>query len=170
MPQVRIRPETVADVDAVTHVHERAFGQDAEARLVKLLRDGGYARLSLVAELNAAVVGHVLFSELPIVTDRGVVAALALAPMAVLPDFQKQGIGSLLVRRGLELCRDHGHPIVIVLGHPEFYPRFGFSTNLTKNIESPYSGHEAFMAIELTPGALDGVRGRVEYPPPFDSV
>jgi putative acetyltransferase len=94
---------------------------------------------------------------------------LALAPMAVLPEFQNQGLGSALVRRGLEVCKEQGHRIVIVLGHPHFYQRFGFSSNLAARLESPYSGRESFMAGELIPGALDGVAGRVQYPPPFEA-
>lgn len=163
-----IRPEMPADQVAVEHVNRAAFGQDAEARLVAALHDGGYVRVSLVAERAGQVVGHILFSDLPILTATGTVAALALAPMAVLPEYQNGGIGSALVKRGLDECRVHGHRIVIVLGHPRFYRRFGFSPDLAKPLASPYSG-EAFMAIELVPGALDGVSGRVEYPPPFSA-
>jgi putative acetyltransferase len=163
-----IRPETAADLEAIREVNLLAFGQDAEARLVDALRDGGYVRASLVAEKDGQVVGHILFSDLPIITESEV-PALALAPMAVLPGFQNQGIGSALVRTGLEHCREQGHKIVIVVGHPHFYPRFGFSTALAIRLESPYSG-EAFMAVELVRGAMDGVTGRVAYPPPFSSL
>ncbi len=162
-----IRPETAADHDAIRHVNRLAFAQDAEADLVDALRDGRYVRVSLVAEVDGQVVGHILFSDLPILTKDSTVTALALAPMAVLPEFQNQGIGSALVRRGLELCREQGHRIVVVLGHPQFYPRFGFSSQLAAHLDSPYSGRESFMALELVPGALDGVAGRVQYPPPF---
>lgn len=161
-----IRPEMVADFAAIRDVNRRAFGGEDEPRLVDSLRDGGYARVSLVAVQNRRVVGHILFSDLPIVTDVGVVSALSLAPMAVLPELQRQGIGSELVRRGLEACRNAGHRIAIVLGHPEYYSRFGFRPELAEPLESPYSG-DAFMAAELVPGALSGLKGRVEYPPPF---
>ena len=134
-----------------------------------MLRNGGFVRLSLIAEQAAQVVGHILFSDLPIITEEGTVLALALAPMAVLPAFQNQGIDSALVRRGVEICREQGHKIVIVVGHPRFYPRFGFSKELAARLESPYSG-EAFMAVELVPGAMDEVKGRVEYPPPVEGV
>jgi putative acetyltransferase len=136
--------------------------------LVDALRDGGYLRLSLVAERDEQVVGHILFSDLPILTDAGIVPALALAPMAVLPPFQKQGIGSALVRRGLELCREQGHRIVVVLGHPHFYPRFGFSAKLASALASPFGGGDSWMALELVPRALDHVSGQVVYPAPFD--
>lgn len=166
---VEIRLETAADFDAIRVVNRQAFGGDDEPRLVDALRDGGYARVSLVAVQGAKVVGHILFSDLPIVTSDGIVAALALAPMAVLPDFQRQGIGSQLVSRGLDECRTKGHRIVIVLGHADYYPRFGFTTELAKPLESPYAG-DHFMATELVSGALDGIAGRVEYPPPFSGV
>jgi putative acetyltransferase len=164
-----IRHETAADLEAIRQVHHLAFGQDAEARLVDALRDGGYVGVSLVAEKHQQVVGHVLFSHLPIVTEAGSVPALALAPMAVLPACQRQGIGSALVRRGLEVCKEHDHRIVVVLGHPHFYQRFGFSSKLAAQLESLYSGRESFMAFELVSGALGGVTGRVQYPPPFNA-
>jgi putative acetyltransferase len=165
-----LRPETAADQQAIRHVHRLAFGQEDEARLVDALREGGFARVSLVAEENGQVVGHVLFSDLPILTPDGNVAALALAPVAVLPACQRQGIGSALIRRGLEICRERGHRIVVVVGHPAFYPRFGFSPEQAAKLESPFSGRPSFLALELVPGALEGVRGRVAYPWPFDGV
>ena len=165
-----VRAETEADHQSVAEVNRLAFGgRDDEARLVEALRQGGYARVSLVAEIGGRVIGHVLFSDLPIVTSEGTVSALALAPMAVVPEFQRRGIGSALVRAGLDQCRSAGHRIVVVLGHPPFYPRFGFSASLARTLEAPYSGN-AFMAAELVPGALAGISGRVAYPPPFDGL
>jgi putative acetyltransferase len=166
---VPIRPETTADHDAIRQVNRLAFGQDAESRLVDALRDGGYVRVSLVAESAGQVVGHILFSDLPIITEAGPVPALALAPMAVFPEYQNQGNGSALVRRGLEVCKEQGHRIVVVLGHPHFYQRFGFSSKMAARLDSPFSGRESFMAVELVPGALDGVTGRVQYPSPFEA-
>ena len=97
--------------------------------------------------------------------------ALALAPMAVHPEFQSQGIGSRLVREGLERCRNLGHRIVVVVGHPEFYPRFGFTPARAKGLEAPFPvPDEAFMVTELVPGALDGVSGMIVYPAPFEGV
>lgn len=167
---VKIRSETSVDHEAIRQVNRLAFGQDAEARLVDELREGGYVRLSLVAEQGGKVVGHILFSDLPIITEGGNVAALTLAPMAVLPELQNQGIGSALVRRGLDECREQGHKIVVVLGHPHFYPRFGFSPKLAEPLSSRFGGGEAWMAMELVPGALDAAKGRVEYPPPFGAL
>ena len=161
-----VRAETPEDLEAIREVHRRAFGQEDEARLVDALRDGGYARLSLVAEEGGRVVGHVLFSDLPIVTQAGTLHGLALAPVAVLPARQRQGIGSRLVREGLRACAKAGHRVVVVLGHADYYPRFGFSARLAGRLKAPFSG-PAFMALELVPGALAGVTGEVRYPPPF---
>jgi putative acetyltransferase len=167
---VTIRPETAADLDAIRHVNCLAFGQEDEAWLVRVLRDGGYLRLSLVAEKDGQVVGHILFNDLSIITEAGIVPALALAPMAVLPECQRQGIGSALVRKGLEECRRQGHKIVVVVGHSHFYPRFGFSSKLASALASPFGGGDSWMAVELVPGALNGVAGRVQYPPPFGAL
>ena len=166
---ISIRSETEADRDAVKKVNDAAFANNAEAKLVDTLRTGGYIVSSLVAETNGSVIGHILFSRLTLKTSAEPISAVSLAPMAVLPEYQRQGIGSLLVKHGLNECRDAGHRIVVVLGHPEFYPRFGFSTQLAEQLESPFGGGPAWMALELTPDALAGVHGTVEYAPPFTS-
>jgi len=133
---------------------------------VDALRDGGYARLSLVAEVENAVVGHVLFSALTLSTDHD---ALALAPVAVVPEYQRRGIGTGLITEGLRVLAAQGHEIVLVLGDPAYYARFGFSPELARRLEHPYP-KEAFMALELVPGALRGVVGGVAYPPPFEAA
>jgi predicted N-acetyltransferase YhbS len=163
---ITVRAEGPEDLQAIREVHRQAFGQEEEARLVDALREGGYAHLSLVAEETGQIVGHILFSDLPIVTPTGTVPALALAPVAVLPARQRQGIGSRLVQEGLRACANADHHAVIVLGHPGYYPRFGFSATLAGRLKAPFSG-PAFMALELAPGALAGVTGEVRYPPPF---
>lgn len=160
------RPEADADHDSIRLVNQKAFGEDDEADLVDGLREQGLARLSLVAELEGRIVGHILFSEIQIVGDNDAVEALALAPMAVVPEHQRKGIGSELIRSGLDQCRQAGHRIVIVVGHPNYYPRFGFSPKLAAPLQSEYAS-EAFMALELVPGALEGVTGEVKYPAPF---
>jgi putative acetyltransferase len=162
----QVRPERVGDVEAIREVHRLAFGGDEESRLVDALRAGGHVRLSLVAEDEGQLVGHILFSDLPILTPAGSVPALALAPLAVVPTRQRQGIGSLLIRECLRNCAEQGHRIVVVLGHRDYYPRFGFSAALARPLKAPFSG-ESFMALELVRGALDGVAGEVRYAPPF---
>jgi uncharacterized protein len=156
-----IRAEFPADHDGIQRVHQLAFGRGEEALLVDALRESGHSRLSLVAEMDGQIVGHILFSDAPIITENDTrVQTVSLAPMAVSPEFQRQGIGSELVRRGLDICRIQGHQGVIVLGHPKFYSRFGFSAALARPLRSPFSG-DAWMAVELVPVALDGVAGRV---------
>jgi putative acetyltransferase len=150
----------------VRSIHETAFGRRDEADLVEGLCAEGAVLLSLVAEWEARVVGHILFSRMFIETAYGPVAAAALAPVAVLPEFQGRGMGGRLITGGLELLSGLGERIVIVLGHPEYYERFGFSCERAGSLESPFPP-EAFMARELIPGALDGVRGRVRYPAAF---
>jgi putative acetyltransferase len=161
----RITPE---DEASIREVCRQAFGGEDEGRLVDVLREGGYERLSLVAEIRGEVVGFILFSELTIVTESGSIAGLALAPLAVLPAHQRRGVGSMLVAEGLRICRESGHAIVIVLGHPEYYRRFGFSAESALPLKSAYAG-PSYMAIALRDGALDGVAGLVRYPPAFDA-
>jgi putative acetyltransferase len=142
------RPESDGDHAAIREVNRLAYGGDDEPRLVDALRDGGYDRVSMVAEEDGQVVGHILFGELPIVTQGGTVEALSLAPLAVIPPRQGRGIGSILVREGLRACTEAGHRIVVVLGHPEFYPQFEFSAKLAERLRSPFSG-PAFMGDRL---------------------
>lgn len=167
---IAIRPERPDDREAVFHVNREAFGQDAEALLVDALRRSPAfdPELSLVAEDGESVLGHILFTRL-VVRDSGRSHdALALAPMAVLPAHQNRGIGSALVRRGLEDARSLGHSLVIVVGHPAYYPRFGFVPAQPLGFRAPFDvPSEAFLVLELRPGALVGVRGELEYPPEF---
>ncbi len=170
---VTIRSECPADYAAIDEVNRLAFGQEAEARLVRALRStaGFEPRMSLVAHGRGRVVGHILFSPVTIVGAAGGVPAVALAPMAVHPDYQRQGIGSRLVQEGLHACRRFGHAIVVVVGHPDYYPRFGFRPARAMGLEAPFPvPDEAFSAMALAAGALDGVSGMVEYPPPFHQV
>jgi len=164
---VQIRPETLTDRQAIRDLNRAAFETEAEANLVDALRAGGYDKVSMVAVVENEIVGHILFSPVLIVTNDGMIDALSLAPLAVLPGDQRQGVGSKLVVEGLINCRQRGHKIVTVLGHQQFYPRFGFSADLAKSLASPFGGGEAWMALELVPGCLTGITGRVEYSPPF---
>lgn len=171
IPMVAVRPENAKDHAAIYRVNTLAFGQEDEAKLVdKLRRSADFIpELSLVAVEEEEVVGHILFSPVTIEAQGGAVSALSLAPMAVRPEFQRRGIGSEMVRWGLEECRRLGHGIVIVVGHPTYYPRFGFTSARAKGLEAPFEvPGEAFMALELIPGATDGVGGTVKYPPAFD--
>lgn len=169
-----IRQETPSDIAAIHAVNKQAFdGREAESGLVNAIRksENFIPELSLVADENGQIIGHILFSRIHIETENGPVSALALAPMAVLPEYQKQGIGAQLVRRGLDECTRLGHAIVIVLGHTRYYPRFGFSAALANSLECPFGDcGEAWMAQELIPDALQGVRGKVVYPLAFTGV
>ena len=168
MAEILIRPETPDDVAAIRAVVEAAFGRPDEADLVDALRDHGGATLSLVAEKDGEVVGHVLFSPVTVESDGGSWGALGLAPMAVAPSCQRQGIGSRLVRAALDACRRAGHEVVVVLGHPECYPRFGFVPARTRGIRYEAEVRdEAFLVLELRDGALAGRGGVVRYRPEF---
>lgn len=131
-----IRCGAECDAGSVRMVHLAAFPGDDEAGLVDLLRDNGHLSVSIVAEENSGIVGHIAFSP---VTVAGLnVAAVGLAPVAVLPEFQKQGIGSELIRAGLQACQEAGIRIVVVLGEPDFYQRFGFRPAHLVGLENEY--------------------------------
>jgi putative acetyltransferase len=168
---IAIRLETADDYAAIREVNLLAFGGEDEARLVENLRRSPdfMPELSLVAVKGGEVVGHILFSPVVIDTKEGAIPALALAPMSVRPELQNQGIGSNLVRHGLKECQRLGHRAVVVVGHPAYYPRFGFSSARAKGLEAPFPvPDEAFLVLELVRGALDGVSGVVKYPAAFD--
>jgi putative acetyltransferase len=166
-----IRKENAADIPAIRQVNERAFEQPTEASLVDALRANGKASISLVAESEGLIVGHILFSPVTLEPAMKELIAVGLAPMAVLPEFQNQGIGSLLVRAGLEECRKQGCDFVAVLEHPTYYPRFGFVPSINFNIKSEYDvPDEVFMLLELKEGALSGCSGIVKYQPEFNEV
>ena len=165
---VTIRPETPEDIDSIRHVNEQAFGQNEEAAIVDKLRQRSAVTLSLVALQADRIVGHILFSPLTVESKGASFQAIALAPMAVLPAHQRKGIGSQLVRAGLEECRNLGHEIILVLGHPAYYPRFGFVPAQPRGIDCEFEvPEEAWMILELRKGALAGRQGRVSFPPEF---
>jgi putative acetyltransferase len=163
---MHVREERVEDAGAVRRVNELAFGRDLEANLVDALRSNGGVTLSLVAVDEGDVVGHVLFSPVVVRSNDGTFEGLGLGPMAVHPDVQRRGIGSKLIRTGLERLRDAGHEVVVVLGHAEYYPRFGFHRASEVGIRWEHDApDEAFMVLELRPGSLRGRTGIVSYRP-----
>ena len=166
-----IRPESPDDASAVRHVHELAFEQPAEANLVEKLRATCDDALSLVAVADV-VVGHILFTPVVVENASRRVVGMGLAPMAVLPDRQRQGIGSQLVRRGLDTLRGRDCPFVVVVGHPEYYPRFGFEPASAHGLVSQWDGmpDAAFMALILDRQAMVGVSGVARYRVEFDEV
>lgn len=168
---IRIRSELPEDVEAIYSLNQEAFEGTAEANLVNNLRTSNAMTLSLVAIKNNEIVGHIAFSPVTIESDQATVNAVGLAPMAVSPEFQRSGIGSQLVEEGLNRIRTAGHDLVIVLGHPEYYPRFGFAPAKKYGIRWEHDvPEEAFMIKELREGALKEVRGTVKYRPEFNEV
>lgn len=169
-----IRPETPADHAAIREVNRLAFGQENEGRLVDAIRDspGFIPALSLVAEQNGTIVGHVLFSRIVIRSETGQEhPALALAPVAVCPTEQRRGIGTALIQAGIEQARADGHHVIVVIGHPDYYPRFGFTLARAQGLEAPFPVSDpVFMVLPLVPGALDTIHGTVIYPPAFEVV
>ena len=163
-----IRREAPEDFDAIRHVNEQAFGRAVEADLVDHLRSRGVLTISLVATQDGEIVGHIAFSPVAVESGPASFEAITLAPIAVLPAHQRQGIGSQLVRAGLEECRQLGHEIVVVVGHPEYYPRFGFAPGKPRGIGCEFEApDEAWMVLELREGALAGRDGIVKFQPEF---
>jgi len=167
---IETRSERPEDVAAIRHVHEQAFGGPGEARLVELLREADKAAVSLVAVSDGQVVGHILFSPVTIDPEQAGFNGVGLAPVGVLPEFQNRGIGSNLIRAGLEACKRAGHDVVVVLGHTHYYPRFGFSQASAYGLGNEYNADEHFMALELREGALAQARGVVKYQPEFNET
>lgn len=166
-----VRAETTEDYAAVRQVNELAFGRLAEAVLVDKLRAIADPQISLVAVKDAQVVGHIFFSPVSIEIGDSASPALGLGPMAVLPEYQNQGLGSQLVRAGLQECQRIDCNVVVVLGHSEYYPRFGFVPAKQKGLTCEWPvPDEAFMVAELKPDALAGRRGLVKYRPEFNEV
>jgi putative acetyltransferase len=163
MEAIVIRDEPGRDHAAVSEVHRRAFPGETEARLVADLRRSRDVVISLVAERQEEIFGHLLFSRL-----KARMRALALAPVGVRPEAQNQGVGSALIRAGLERAARDRCAGVFVLGAPDYYERFGFSVEAARRYTCAYSG-EYFMMKRLAPGPLPP-RGRLLYPAPFDAL
>ena len=158
-----IRPATPADYDRIHEIVTAAFGRDEEAQIVRKARAEGSALYECVAEEDGRVQGHVMFTRMTV--DRPLSAA-AMGPVAVDPAVQNRGLGGQMILHGIEVCRAMGEDAVIVLGHPTYYPRFGFSADLAKIVASPFGGRPSFMALALSPGALEHPL-KADYPPAF---
>lgn len=163
MKSIVIRPEQPSDAGPIGVVHRAAFPSDAEARLVARLRENSHAPVSLVCEIEGHIVGHILFSPVEIVGNTMNAGGLGLAPVAVRPEYQRMGIGSSLITAGLAASRLAEVAFVVVLGHPEYYPRFGFRNARQRGLSNEYEADEAFMVIELVPGSLPANGGLVCY-------
>ena len=169
----KVRQEIDKDYRGITNVNNLGFGQKNEGQLILRLRKTKkyIPELSLVAEIEGRIVGHILFYPIEIRSEAKVFPSLALAPMAVLPEFQRQGIGGQLVEEGLKKARKLGFKSVIVLGHAAYYPRFGFEPAGKWGIRPPFEvPDDAFMALELVKDALKDIQGTVEYRPEFNEV
>lgn len=168
---MNIRCETLTDYPAIAEVNTLAFGQENEAKLVEEIRrsDRYIPELSLVAEIENVVVGHILFSYIDLV-GKETLQVLGLAPLAIRPQFQRKGIGSALIKAGLEIAEAKKEAIVIVLGHPQFYTRFGFKTSVVYGIESPFPIPEEFFMVKVFQSYEKKYKGKVVYPVAFDGV
>lgn len=167
-----IRKETASDLAPIHQVNVAAFETTAEANLVDALRVGSALTLSLVAEGDEGIIGHIAFSPVTVTRQDGsLVSGLGLAPMAVVPSLQRAGVGATLVREGLRILTEAGHPFCVVLGHARYYPRFGFVPASRYGMRWERTvPDEAFMVLELTPGGLRGVSGVVRYRPEFEAL
>jgi putative acetyltransferase len=168
MQSIEVRLEAPDDFSEISTVNEKAFGNGKPARLVEALREEGALLFSLVALWDGEIVGHISFSAATITGDNTVVSAIVLAPLAVKPERQKQGIGSALVRVGLAKVREAGWKIAVVLGHPPYYPRFGFKPASEQGISyRERDAGDALQVLELEPGALQSVSGVIDVHPAF---
>ena len=163
-----IRPEKPEDIESIRSINEKAFGHENESKLVDKLRNRGVLTISLVAVWDSEVVGHIAFSPVEVESGAFSFKAVALGPMAVLPGYQQKGIGSQLVRAGLEECRRLGYEMVFLVGYPGYYPRFGFVQARPKGVDCEFQvPEEVWMFLELREGALAGRRGVVKFEPEF---
>ncbi len=168
---MNIRKEKDSDKEKIWKVNVESFETEAEANLVNALRDSKIPFISLIAEEDEEIVGHILFTPVELIGDDSGLKLMGLAPMAVLPKFQKKGIGSQLVKTGKEKCSTQGYDAIVVLGHPEYYPKFGFVPSVKYGIKSEYDApDEAFMVLELKESSLKDKNGIIKYHAAFGSV
>jgi len=168
---MNIREEQPSDIEKIWAVNSEAFETEAEANLINALRSSGCTYISLVAETETNIVGHILFTPVELSGDDNKIKIMGLAPMAVFSQYQNKGIGSKLVVAGLELCKSQGYDAVVVLGHPNYYPKFGFVPSVKYNIKSEYDvPDDVFMILALVPGSLKTRTGVIKYHEAFNSV
>lgn len=167
---IHIRPENPNDFEAIHRVHLKAFHRENEARLVDLLRRAGKASVSIVALDGRCIVGHVLFSPVDLVPNPLSLIGVGMGPVGVLPEFQRRGFGSRLIKEGLDVCRQKGFDFTVVLGEPSFYSRFGFLRAGDYNLRNEYGVDDEFRVIEIGNGILNNVCGLIKYQPEFVEV
>ncbi len=169
---VTIREEQKGDEAQIREVNEITFGQPNEANIVDKLRISCDVQISLVAEVDNKIVGHILFTPVTIENKEGEIEGMGLAPMAVLPEFQKQKIGTKLVEIGLEIVNQKNYPFVVVLGHPDYYPKFGFEKASNHGVKSEYKNvpDESFMISILNKNELDRIKGIAKYCKEFNEA
>ncbi|MFK7846775.1 MAG: GNAT family N-acetyltransferase [Rhodothermales bacterium] len=168
---INIRPEETEDIEAIRRVNLDAFPQPAEANLVDALRTNVTNCISLVAEEGEEIIGHIMFSPVELKEQRTTVKMIGLAPMAVSSAHQNKGIGSALVNEGLKVCAAQGFEVVVVLGHPAFYPRFGFMPSQPHGIKSEYDAPaEAFMILAFEADTLDKLEGTIVFDKCFNDL
>jgi putative acetyltransferase len=170
---ITIRSEKPEDYQGIEWVNDLAFKRKAEGKLVEEIRKlpEFEPKLSIVAIADDQIVGHTLFLPVLIKDEEKNHQTLTLAPMSVMPEYQKKSIGKMMIIFGLQLAKDLDYKSVVVLGHPSYYPKLGFKFASKWNIKSPFPApNDAFMAIELEKGGLDDIRGTVIFPAPFDDV
>ncbi len=166
-----IRKEQPGDIEGIWKVNAEAFETEAEANLVNALRNSGVRYISLVYEENKTLLGHIFFTPVDLIGDASGILIMGLAPMAVIPARQKTGIGSALVKAGIQECLSEGYDALVVLGHPEYYPKFGFVPSVQYGIKSEFNVPDnVFMVLELKKDSLKGKRGKVKYHRVFGSL
>ena len=173
MTDIIIRKESSLDYDRISKVNDLAFVQKQEGELiVKLrMRKEYIPELSLVAEFNGNIIGHILFFPIYILSGDDKIQTLALAPMSIIPGFQNKGLGGDLIMAGMKAANELGFTSVLVLGHPKYYPKFGFKKASKWKIKAPFDvPEEAMMAIELKNGSLNFGGGIIDFPPEYTAA
>jgi len=167
---IKVRPEAMEDIPAIRIIEEAAFERLAEANLVDLCRERGNAALSLVAVEADRIMGHILFTPVKLDPPHPGWNGLGIGPVAVLPEFQRRGIGSRLMTIGLEICRQHGYDFIVLIGDPAYYCHFGFIPGREFGLSSDYGDGDEFQVREMTPGVLRGANAVVKYVPEFKEI